>query len=91
LHLVGILFPHITAIIPKHSWMPGNTPQPDLLTHLHDKTVTSGNVNCRISAVCQSQYTTALITTLYVRLTTRYWKLTENSEDVIRKAAMKCC
>jgi hypothetical protein len=71
--------------------MPGNTPQPNLHTDLRDKTVTTGNVNCRISAVCQSQYTTALIITLYVRQTTGYWKLTENSEDVIREAAMKCC
>jgi hypothetical protein len=44
-----------TAPIPKDSGMPGNTPQPNLHTDLRDNTLTTGNVNCRISAVCQSQ------------------------------------
>ena len=80
-----------TGIIPKYGGVPGNTPQPNLHTDLRDKTVTIRNVKCRISDVCQSQYTTALITTLNVRQKTGYWKFTENSEDVRGEAAMKCC
>lgn len=81
----------IKTIIPKYSGMPWNTPQPNLHTDLRDYTVSTGNVNCRISAVCQSQYTRALITTLDIRQITGSWKLAENSEDLRREAAMKCC